>query len=117
MGNLGGGEVLVIMLVALLVLGPAKLPDAARQLGKAVAEFRKVSGGFQRELRAALEVEPEPTPAAQVPSGLPVKAEVQTGAEIQPESRAASDGARSEAEVQPEVKVETPPADDTDPTP
>ena len=73
MGNLGGGEVLVIMLVALLVLGPAKLPDAARQLGKAVAEFRKVSGGFQRELRAALEAEPEPTPAAQVPSGLPVK--------------------------------------------
>src|SRR4029079_18998143 len=98
MGNLGGGEVLVIMLVALLVLGPAKLPDAARQLGKAVAEFRKVSGGFQRELRAALEAEPEPTPAAQVPSGLPAK-----DADVQPEAGS-------------EVKVETPPADDTDPT-
>jgi sec-independent protein translocase protein TatB len=84
------------MLVALLVLGPAKLPDAARQLGKAVAEFRKVSGGFQRELRAALEAEPEPTPAAQVPSGLPV-----TDADVQPEAGS-------------EVKVET--ADDTDPT-
>lgn len=70
MGNLGGGEILVIMLVALLVLGPSKLPDAARQLGKAVAEFRKVSGGFQRELRAALEADPQPTPAAQVPSGV-----------------------------------------------
>ena len=105
MGNLGGGEVLVIMLVALLVLGPAKLPDAARQLGKAVAEFRKVSGGFQRELRAALEAEPEPTPAAQVPSGLPV-----TDADVQPEAREVSDTAGSE------VKVETPPADDTDPT-
>jgi sec-independent protein translocase protein TatB len=69
MGNIGGGEVLVIMLLALLVLGPSKLPDAARQLGKAVAEFRKVSGGFQRELRAALEAESEPTPTAQVPSG------------------------------------------------
>src|SRR4029079_4880197 len=107
MGNLGGGEVLVIMLVALLVLGPAKLPDAARQLGKAVAEFRKVSGGFQRELRAALEAEPEPTPSAQVPSGLPVNAQVPADAqpvdavqlevEIQPEARAASDGAGSEA--------------------
>ena len=109
MGNIGGGEVLVIMLVALLVLGPAKLPDAARQLGKAVAEFRKVSGGFQRELRAALEAEPEPTPAAQVPSGLPVK-----DADVQPEAggeaRAASATAGSE------VNVETPPADDTDPT-
>ena len=70
MGNLGGGEILVIMLVALLVLGPSKLPEAARQLGKAVAEFRKVSGGFQRELRAALEAESPPTPAAQVPSGV-----------------------------------------------
>ena len=60
MGNLGGGEILVIMLVALLVLGPAKLPDAARQLGKAMAEFRKVSGGFQRELRAALKPNPSP---------------------------------------------------------
>lgn len=70
MGNLGGGEILVIMLVALLVLGPSKLPEAARQLGKAVAEFRKVSGGFQRELRAALDAETKPTPAAQVPSGV-----------------------------------------------
>ena len=94
MGNLGGGEILVILLVALLVLGPSKLPDAARQLGKAVAEFRKVSGGFQRELRAALEPEPEPTPAAQVPSGLPA----------------------SEENV-PEVPIETVSADDTDPAP
>ena len=108
MGNLGGGEVLVIMLVALLVLGPAKLPDAARQLGKAVAEFRKVSGGFQRELRAALEAEPEPTPAAQVPSGLPVSDVVEPEAGV--EARAASESAGSD------VKVETPAADDTDPT-
>ena len=102
MGNLGGGEILVIMLVALLVLGPSKLPDAARQLGKAVAEFRKVSGGFQRELRAALEAEPEPTPSAQVPSGLPVD-EVQRQAEVH-------------AVAPPEVNVDTAPADDTDPT-
>ena len=94
MGNLGGGEILVILLVALLVLGPAKLPDAARQLGKAVAEFRKVSGGFQRELRAALEPEPEPTPAAQVPTGLPAT-----------------------EEEPPAVATETPVADDTDPAP
>ena len=107
MGNIGGGEILVIMLVALLVLGPSKLPDAARQVGRAVAEFRKVSGGFQRELRAALEAEPEPTPAAQVPSGLPVD-EVQRQAEVQAEVK---------AEAQPEVKVDTAPADDTDPTP
>ena len=109
MGNLGGGEVLVIMLVALLVLGPAKLPDAARQLGKAVAEFRKVSGGFQRELRAALEVEPEPIPTARVPSGMPVSDNVEPAPEVNVEPE-------PEVNVEPEVKAEAA-ADDTDPTP
>ena len=39
MGNLGSGELLVIFFVALLVLGPNKLPDAARQVGRAVSEI------------------------------------------------------------------------------
>ncbi len=55
MGNLGGAEVLVILLVALIVLGPAKLPEAARQVGKAVNEVRRISGGFQKEMREALQ--------------------------------------------------------------
>ena len=54
MGNLGGGEMLVIFFVALIVLGPNKLPDAARQVGRAVNEIRRVSGGFQREMREAM---------------------------------------------------------------
>jgi Tat protein translocase TatB subunit len=54
MGNVGGGEILVILLAALLFLGPQKLPDAARQLGKALGEFRKMTAGFQRELHDAL---------------------------------------------------------------
>ncbi|NIR34626.1 MAG: twin-arginine translocase TatA/TatE family subunit, partial [Actinobacteria bacterium] len=48
MGNLGGMELLVILLVALIVLGPTKLPEAARQVGKAVNELRRLSSGFQR---------------------------------------------------------------------
>ncbi len=54
MGNLGGAELIVIFLVGLVVLGPKKLPEAARQIGKAVNELRRVSGGFQQELREAL---------------------------------------------------------------
>jgi sec-independent protein translocase protein TatB len=54
MGNVGGGEILVILLAALLILGPAKLPEAARQVGKAMGELRKVTSGFQRELQDAL---------------------------------------------------------------
>ncbi|MAJ89590.1 MAG: twin-arginine translocase subunit TatB [Acidimicrobiaceae bacterium] len=62
MGNLGSGELLVIFFVALVVLGPKRLPDAARQVGRAVHEIRRMSGGFQREIREAMQ---EPMRAAE----------------------------------------------------
>lgn len=62
MGNLGSGELLVIFFVALLVLGPNRLPDAARQVGRAVNEIRRMSAGFQREMREAMQ---EPMRAAE----------------------------------------------------
>ena len=55
MGNLGGGEILVILLVGLLVLGPQRLPAVGRQVGRVITEIRKVSRGFQEEFRAALD--------------------------------------------------------------
>lgn len=64
MFNIGTPELLVIMLVALLVLGPAKLPQAARQVGKALGELRRLSSGFQDELREAMQ---ETVPSKPVP--------------------------------------------------
>jgi sec-independent protein translocase protein TatB len=55
MFNVGGGELLVILLVALIVLGPKRLPEAARTVGKVVGEVRRLSTGFQRELREAFD--------------------------------------------------------------
>lgn len=55
MGNLGGLEVVVILLVALVVLGPEKLPHAARQVGRALTELKRISGGFQKEMREAMQ--------------------------------------------------------------
>ena len=55
MGNLGGGEILVILLVGLLVLGPQRLPAVGRQVGRVITEIRKVSRGFQEEFRAAID--------------------------------------------------------------
>lgn len=55
MFNIGGGELIVIALIALIVLGPQRLPDAARQVGKTVGELRRISSGFQRELRDAFD--------------------------------------------------------------
>ena len=60
--NLGTGEVLVILVVALLVLGPDKLPGAARQAGRWIGELRRLSSGFQAELRDALQEPVDQTP-------------------------------------------------------
>lgn len=54
MPNLGGAEILVILLVALLVLGPDKLPGAARSLGRGLAQLRRLSSGFEQEIRNAM---------------------------------------------------------------
>ena len=55
MGNLGGGEILVILLGGLLVLGPQRLPTVGRQVARMVTEIRRVSSGFLEEFRAALD--------------------------------------------------------------
>jgi sec-independent protein translocase protein TatB len=55
MFNVGGMELVVIALVALVVLGPDKLPGALRQLGTFVGELRRISRGFQTDLREALD--------------------------------------------------------------
>jgi TatA/E family protein of Tat protein translocase len=69
MGSLGAPEILVILVVALLVLGPDRLPEAARQAGRFIAEARRMSSGFQAELRDAMNtpvagppVPPPPSP-------------------------------------------------------
>ncbi len=55
MFNVGGPEILVIAVLALLVLGPEQLPKAMRTLGNVVAEIKKVSGGFQAEMKSAMD--------------------------------------------------------------
>src|SRR5438270_794302 len=68
MPSLGPMEVLVVLVVALLVLGPHKLPEAGRQLGKALAELRRWSSDLQGELRDALEPDRAAPPQPEPPS-------------------------------------------------
>ena len=46
MPGLGWQEILVVMVIALLVLGPAKLPEMARTVGKGIREFKSGMGGL-----------------------------------------------------------------------
>lgn len=81
MFNVGGGEILVILLVALLVLGPDKLPEAARGAGRLMRQVRSVAQGFQDEVRAAIhEDEPTRRPTAAAPSSAPARQDLHPGA-------------------------------------
>jgi sec-independent protein translocase protein TatB len=53
--SLGGGEVIAILIIGLIVLGPEKLPDAIKKFGNIYGEFRRMSQGFQSELRDAFD--------------------------------------------------------------
>ncbi len=70
MFNVGGGEILAILVIALIVLGPDKLPNAARQAGKYLNEFRRISSGFQDEIRGAMDLATttDPTPVKMEPA-------------------------------------------------
>lgn len=55
MFNLSGSELIFLVIIALVVLGPDKLPEAMRKAGKLYNDFKKMTGGFQDEMRNVLE--------------------------------------------------------------
>src|SRR4051812_22184438 len=61
MFGIGGPELIFILVLALLIFGPKKLPQIGRTLGKGMSEFRKASTELQRAINSELE---EPTTSA-----------------------------------------------------
>ena len=56
-GSLGVPELLLIMVVALIVFGPRKLPEIGRTLGKALAEFRKATDDLKNTIEREVRIE------------------------------------------------------------
>lgn len=80
-GTLGGPELLLILVIALIVFGPRKLPEMGRSLGKMMLEFRRASNEFKRTVEDEVDAEqareraagvaPAPPGAAVAPAGPP----------------------------------------------
>ena len=68
MGGIGGIEIFVILVVALVIFGPKKLPEMGRSLGKAIREFKSAGTEIQDELtKAADEIDRDTKPNIKPP--------------------------------------------------
>jgi len=56
-GSIGGTELMVIMVIALLIFGPRKLPELGRSLGKGLSEFKRASYDLKRSLEEEISLE------------------------------------------------------------
>jgi TatA/E family protein of Tat protein translocase len=123
-GTLGGPEVILILVVALIVFGPRRLPEIGKSMGKMLAEFRKASNDFKRTIEDELEAEksresqptqvpaPETSPpvsdvgATDAPPAVVTEAAVVT--EVAPAPAPTFDGADASGTPESEPRLERP---------
>ena len=77
-GTLGGPELFLILVIALIVFGPRKLPEIGKNLGRMIGEFRRASNDFQRTIEQEVEAvnrAQQETPGLQAPTPATPKTE------------------------------------------
>lgn len=94
MFGIGMPELIVILVIALIVIGPQKLPDLARSLGKGLAEFKRASDDFRQSVTdEAAKVEDEKEHLAKETAAKEAEAGYAKAAE-EPKTEAAAEKAK-----------------------
>jgi TatA/E family protein of Tat protein translocase len=80
-------ELVIILVIALLILGPGRLPDVGASLGKSIREFRKASSDVQDAVKVDVDTGPLPTATSSTAPAAPVTAPppVATAPSVEPE--------------------------------
>ncbi len=81
MGNIGFPELMIILVIALIIFGPRKLPELGRSLGRSLSEFKRASNELKNTLDEEIRIEdersaerqraPEPPPSVHVDEAVP----------------------------------------------
>ncbi|MFN8389543.1 MAG: twin-arginine translocase TatA/TatE family subunit [Bdellovibrionota bacterium] len=113
MFGLGFGELIVILVVALLVFGPDKLPEVARTLGKTAAELRRAMDELKHEMNAPRfdldQEQKKPVPVAPT-STLPAVANQGVANQSEAAASAPGDSVSSSASEGTGARISEPPA-------
>src|SRR5262249_362100 len=106
MGSLGWPEILLILVVALIIFGPRKLPELGKTLGESLAQFRRASEDFKRTWEAEVEYE-----KARIDTPKPAETSYSydhDGSTATSESTAATSESSAAASVEPAPAAESP---------
>ncbi len=110
-------ELVIILVIALLILGPGKLPDVGAALGKSIKEFRKASSDIQESVSidtSPLPPTPAVAPAAAAPARGPAP-ETPSVAQVAPAAAVAPEAVAAAATA--EAVAPAPTAPSSEPTP
>ena len=67
-GSLGFSELIIILVIALIIFGPRKLPELGRSLGKTMVEFKKATSEVQRTIEDEINREAQPPSTSAPPA-------------------------------------------------
>ena len=109
--GMGPAELLLVLALALIVFGPDKLPDVARQIGKTVGDLRRVSSDVTREIQRSIHEDPAP------PGPRIVRQSPPPGQQTPPAASAPQSSAFTPASAPPPEPTILPPSNGGIPTP